>query len=417
MNALLAEKRVDQETRAVYDEARYNNVVDSTKEQIIAMMKCAVSGSNSTAFSYLEEYEYEIKGSYTKSNCVKFQGKKIIVVLGRFSSLNGSHGYIQDFFFEDTDKLKNGVNAENVYPYALEMLFEGKSPNSKLKIVDHFQDGNLAYVSTTVRKDLKKYNKHGYDYVEHKREMVIEKWGKNSENIKIKSKKFVEDFKVLMEQKRAPKAKVIEVVLKKQAGRSSNIEIREKANKESYLELATGFDFTGTYFLSTVEHVWVKYTNGTVVWVGTRQDTYDPITGKVSSYNKPDRFFKLNEFNGIVEVQENPIIFIELVKEEPAPEVVAYLNKEDFYLKTNEDETEIINTFEDHAYMSAAIVKETPHAREYEVKNIINGKSFSAFFVKYDDVWIHSNIGNRKVQQMLEVYALAEQISDEDEAV
>lgn len=416
----LTKKLLTNETRELYNETRQKDVEHATKEEIIAMIQCALYGENEKAYNYVNEYEYKISGNWTNNGCVRFSGKTIHVTLGKWTSLSGSKDKIQDSIAEASGKIEYGVNPETVYPYALEMLFQGQTPHSKIQILDHFVDGNLAYVKTKVRRRLRKRNKHGDSYAIHEREIVIEKWGKHSENIKVKGKKFIEDFKLKMEQMRAPKAKVIEIVEAKTitTHTTTAIEIKERENQESFLQINTLFTFSSNYYLREVKHTWVRYTNGSIVWTGSREDKYDN-DGNVQSHYHKDCYFKLNEFGGLVEVEENPIIFTELIDEKTTePEVIQYVKHSDFYLQTSEDETEIINTFENHPYLKAQLVKETPHAREYVVENYVIDKSFSTYFAKYDDIWIHSNVGNRKVKQMLEVYALAEQLSDdEDEAV
>lgn len=406
-----------------FDDIRWNYFSDSTKEQVELAARYAMYHQNRGFYNYFDNYEVDIvSNAPQRENALRFNGKTAIFKVSRYDNLSTLSTIVDYFTCEQKNKLKYGANVENVYPWALEMLFEGETPHSPLKIEDHFKDGNLAYVKTSIRKNLKKRNKLGQSYVMYDREMLIEKWGKNNENIKVKSKKALEEYLITLEQMRAPKASVINVAKRNTLRKFQNdYNFSDIAYKdgESYIDLKTVYYFRRKMFLFEVIHSWEVYNNGKTLWLKARLDSYGS-DGNFDSTYLPDKFYKLNEFGGLVEANENPVIFTELVDQHKnEPEVIPYVHKKDFHLKLNEDRTEIVNPFENHPYLKAKITKETPYAREYTTTNLVDGETTAiTYFTKYNDIWIHSNLGDDQINQMIEVYELAEKLVDEeDEAV
>lgn len=407
------------EENNTYSAMSYKNANEITKDELIIIVKKALE-NHPEYLAHINDVVLKTNGNYDSNNH-NLNKNVLTITTYKYNNKTDIRRNLSDYMdYGMVEQVLNGKNAESVYPNALELLFKNETPTRELKILDYFIKGKFVYVKTKAKKELKKRSrKHGY-YAEHVREMVIEEWG--NRNYKVKNKTFTDNFKKnIVDGARAPKAKVIEVknesTMKDAYSEYQDFaEVLNKKNEtEPFVNLQTIYKFhANSWSICETIQPWVVYNSGDKLWVRAVKTNYD-LQGDMKLELLPDKFFKINEFGNLSESTTNPVIFHETVdKEKNLPQPIPFINAYSVWLDTNEDETEIeTNKFDHIPYIEVKLAKQTPSAKEYHIINLFTERKVISFFANYEDRWIHTTKRNRKVKEMLDVYELADKLSEE----
>lgn len=341
---------------------------------------------------------------------LEFNGRDLI-----FTTVQRGEGYdLRSRLSSTIEQLEevfdHGKHPSNTTPYALESLFNNKSPHRNIEIRSHFQEGNYVLIETSSEKkwETKKTNK----YKEIKHAFVIERWQKDGEVLyKTKSKDFFEELKQLKIAKVAPKVQIVEIKTINEQTYSSYDDLKIKANivkkqennvEYSYIEITDLHRFASDFILKENLVHKVVYNDGKYVVINFVNDKYGPDHSCNRKFLET-KCFGINEYGGL---QEFPIvpgkIKLQLPVEPELPEVhVRPLDTNQVKVMISEDETEVLDF--PYTYIKATIEHESHRARVYNIVNMFNGKKKKQYMAKYGDCWVNTDEHNPRIKELYEV--------------